>query len=177
MPMKTLTRLAAAAAVVLSLSASALAAVPGGLDAFAGRWMMNAGKTQMGREGPGGNNIKRSATFTWTFTPTDYGLRFDVFNEYPQPEPTRTMTLIADGKPHPCPGPKPCLTTGGVPAEQTYAYFKIDGHMLARLFYDKGKVVEYSTYSVSDDGKTLSIVSWSPHTPEFHNIQVFDKQP
>jgi hypothetical protein len=87
------------------------------------------------------------------------------------------MTVIVDGKQHPCSGPNPCLTTGGDPKKQTYAYTKLDDHMLARLFYENGQIVEYSSYSVSKDGKTLSIVSWSPETPEYHNIQVFDKQP
>ena len=171
---------AAALAVALSVSgsaSSALAKGAQGLDAFAGRWQMNAQKTQMGRMGPNGANIRRSPTFTWMFTPKPYGLQMDVYAEYPQPKPTRTMTVIADAKKHPCQGPGPCLTTGGDPKQQFYAYYKMDDHMLARLFYDKGEVVEYSSYSVSKDGKTLAIVSWSPDTPEFHNIQVFDKQP
>jgi hypothetical protein len=150
-----------------------------GLEAFVGRWQMNAAKTRMGREGPNGKNLARSPTFTWTFTPDGPGLRMDVYAEYPQPAPTRTMTLVADGKQRGCDTKNKgaCLTTGGKPDEQVYAYFKMDTHMLARLFYDKGKVVEYSSYAVSTDGKTLSIVSWSPETPEWHNIQVFDKQP
>jgi hypothetical protein len=101
----------------------------------------------------------------------------DVYNTYPLPEPTRSMTVITDTKPHPCHVTKPCLTTGGNPREQTYAYWQIDHYMLARLFYEQGKVVEYSHYAVSTDGKKLSIVSWSPETPQWRNQQVFDKQP
>jgi hypothetical protein len=168
---------AAAAAFTLAAGGAALAQGAKGLEPFEGHWMMNASKTQMGRMGPNGNNIRRSPTFTWTFTPKDYGLEFDVYNQWPQDKPTRTMTMIVDGKQHPCPGPNPCLTTGGDPSKQTYAYTRLDDHMLARLFYENGQVVEYSSYSVSKDGKTLSIVSWSPDTPEYHNIQVFDKQP
>jgi hypothetical protein len=165
----------AAAASAPSVAAEAA----NGLSAYVGRWQMNAAKTKMGRLGPNGPNIARSPTFTWTFTSDGPGLRMEVYNEYPQPAPTRTMTLIADGKQRTC-DPKnkgACLTTGGKADEQVYAYFMMDSHMLARLFYDKGKVVEYSTYAVSTDGKTLSIVSWSPETPEWHNIQVFDRQP
>ena len=166
-----------AAALALALSAGACASYAKGLDAFAGKWRMNAAKTHMGREGPTGVQTVRDPTFTWQFTPKPYGLQMDVYAKYPQPAPTRTMTVIADAKPHPCAGEKPCLTSGGDPKQQTYTYFKMDDHMLARLFYEKGQVVEYSSYSVSKDGKTLVIVSWSPDTPEFHNIQVFDKQP
>ena len=124
-----------------------------------------------------GNNIKRSPNFTWIFTPKKYGLQFDVYADYPQPEPTRTMTVITDARPHPCQGTKPCLTTGGNPRQQTYTYWKIDDHMLARLFYENGRVAEYSSYAVSTDGKRLVIDSWSPESPDYHNFQVFDKQP
>ncbi len=145
------------------------------LSAYAGTWKMNHEKTKMGRMGPNGKNIQRSATFTWIFTPEKDGLRMDVYNEYPQPEPTRTMTVITDAKPRPCLS-KTCLTTGGDPKLQTYAYWMMDSHMMARLFYTKGVPDEYSTYAVSKAGKTLTIVSWSPETPEYQNIQVFDKQ-
>ena len=93
-----------------------------------------------------------------------------------RPAPTRTMTLVTDETARPCLSAT-CLTTGGNPADQTYAYYKMDGHMIARIFYTKGVPDEYSTYSVSKDGKRLTIVSWSPETPEWQNIQVFDKQP
>lgn len=175
------TAIALALAFGLAATAPAFSAeAAGGLSAFAGRWLMNAAKTKMGREGPNGKNLTRSPTFTWIFTPEGQGLRMDVYAEYPQPAPTRTMTVIADAKQRGC-DPKQnkgaCLTTGGKPDEQVYAYYQMDSHMLSRLFYDKGKVVEYSSYAVSSDGKTLCIVSWSPETPEWQNIQVFDKQP
>ena len=146
------------------------------LAAFAGRWTMNADKTHMGRLGPNGANIKRDPTFTWMFTPTSYGLRMDVYTKYPLPAPSRTMMVNDDRKLHPCVGDNPCLTTGGNPKEQFYRYYSIDDHMLGRVFYDRGEVVEYSTYAVSKDGKTFTCVSWSPETPEFQNIQVFDKE-
>ena len=170
---------AAAVAVALSVCGSATAAFAQGskgLDAFVGRWQMNMTKTQMKREGPTGVQTVRDPTFTWQFTPQAYGLKMEVFTKYPQPAPTRTMTVITDGKKHPCEGSASCLTSGGKASEQFYEYYKINDHMLARLFYDKGEVVEYSHYSVSKDGKTFVSVSWSPDTPEYHNIQVFDKK-
>jgi hypothetical protein len=171
--------MATVVAVLLGAAATSQAQSAKGLDAFVGRWQMNASKTKMGRMGPNGQNIVRAPTFSWVFTPEGAGLRMDVFAEYPQPAPTRTMTLIADGRQRGCDAKNKgaCLTTGGKAAEQAYAYFRMDPRMLARLFYEKGKVVEYSTYAVSIDGRTLSIISWSPETPEYQNIQVFDKQP
>jgi metallo-beta-lactamase class B len=164
--------------IAQAASAQAASAQSGSrLDAFVGRWQMNAAKTKMGRMGPTGKNLVRSPTFTWIFTPEGPGLRMDVYAEYPLPAATRTMTMIADGKPRPCEGPAPCLTTGGDPKDQSYTYYPIESRMVARLFYDKGQVVEYSTYAVSPDGKTFTSISWSPETPEYQNIQVFDKQP
>ncbi len=166
-------------AVGIALAASvptAIAASANGLEAFVGRWQMNVSKTKMGRMGPTGKNIVRAPTFTWVFTPDGRGLKMDVYSEYPQPAPTRTMTVIVDQKARPCLS-QTCLTTGGDPKEQTYAYYKMDSHMLSRLFYTRGQVVEYSSYAVSMDGKTLTIISWGPETPEYQNIQVFDKQP
>ena len=163
----------------LSLAATASTAIAqsaNGLEAFVGRWQMNVAKTKMGRMGPTGKNIVRAPTFTWIFTPEGQGLKMDVYSEYPQPAPTRTMTLVADQKARPCLS-QTCLTTGGDPKEQTYAYYKMDSRMLARIFYTKGQVEEYSSYAVSKDGKVLTIISWSPETPEYQNIQVFDKQP
>ena len=175
---RNLVAAAAAAALALGIGASSASAQAAkDLEAFAGRWQMNAAKTHMGREGPNGPNIKRDPTFTWLFTPTSYGLRMDVYSKYPLPAPTRSMMVNADQKQHPCMGPGPCLTTGGDPKKQFYAYYVIDPHMVGRVFWDDGKVVEYSTYAVSSDGKTFTCVSWSPETPEYQNIQVFDKQP
>jgi hypothetical protein len=171
----------AALAIVFSLGlgASALAANAQpklDLSAFAGKWQVNLANTKMGRMGPNGKNIVRNPTFTWVFTPDSKGLQMDVYTEYPQPAPTRTMTVITDGKARPCLS-KTCLTTGGDPKLQTYAYWQMDSLMLARLFYTKGEVEEYSTYAVSSDGKILTIISWNPATPQWQNIQVFDKQP
>jgi hypothetical protein len=178
--MSQMNRLAAFAMVMgLGLAASvAPAAAPSATDlsGFVGRWQMNMEKTKMGRMGPNGKNLARNPTFTWVFTKDGPGLRMDVYNEYPLPKPTRSMTMIADGQKRGCHPTAPCLTTGGNPLEQQYAYFKIADHMVARLFYEKGKIVEYSTYGLAEDGKSFTSVSWSPETPEYQNIQVFDKK-
>jgi hypothetical protein len=181
MSLKSRIHLAAVAAVALLGGAAsgpaAAAQAASDLSAFAGKWQINLQKTRMGREGPNGRNIARDPTFTWIFAPEGQGLRMDVYEKYPQPAPTRTMTLTADAIEHGCRSAGSCLTTGGSGKDQTYRYWQMDEHMLARLFYVKGKVDEYSTYAVSTDGRTLSIVSWSPGTPEWQNIQVFDKLP
>lgn len=170
---------AVAALIGFSLAASsAMAQAKHDLSSYAGRWMMDPSKTKMGRFGPNGRNIDRDPTFTWVFTPAKQGLKMEVFYKWPQAKPERTMTVITDEKPHPCDSSgQPCLTTGGNPQLQTYSYYYMNPHMIARLFYTGKKVEEYSTYATSENGKVLTIISWSPETPEYQNIQVFNKQP
>lgn len=166
------------AAATLNVAGSALAQNAGaGLQPFVGTWKINPAKTRMGVNGPSTPTPLRDPTFTWTFTPKDYGLQMDVYEKYPLPAPTRTLTINPDGKIHPCETVKPCLPSGGDPKEQSYAYHKMDDHMISRLFYIKGKIAEYDTYAVSEDGKTLVITAWHAPTPDWQNMQVFDKQP
>lgn len=170
--------LAAAAVALLGVGGSVSAQTAGGgLQAYVGTWKLNPSMTKMGVQGPSTPTPLRDPTFTWKFLPTAAGLQMDVYEKYPLPEPTRTLQIVPDGKIHPCTTPKPCLPSGGDPKEQSYAYHKVDGHMISRLFYVKGKIAEYDTYAVSADGKILTIVAWHAPTPEYQNVQVFDKQP
>jgi hypothetical protein len=166
------------AAAALSVGSLTIAQTAGArLQPFVGKWTLNAAKTRMGVNGPNVVTPNRAPTFTWIFTPTHYGLQMDVYAEYPQPAPTRTLMVNPDGKSHPCQSTQSCLPSGGDPRQQSYAYHKIDEHMISRLFYVKDQIAEYDTYSVSSDGKTLVIVAWHAPTPEYQNVQVFDKQP
>jgi len=160
------------------LSASVTAQTGSDLSAFAGRWQINVSKSTFNRYGPNGKNTPRGAKYTFILTAQDQGLKLDVYNEYPQAAANRSMTILADEKPHACSGD--CVSVGGTapdPNPQTYTYYKIDSHMLVRVTYAKGYVNEYLAYSVSSDGKTLTQVNWSPETPEWQNIYVFEKQP
>jgi hypothetical protein len=147
------------------------------LGAFVGRWQLNPAQTSMARFGPNGQNMTRAPTFTFIFEPAGSGLKINVYEHYPQDAPTRVTDMIPDRKPHGCTSPSACQTTGGNPADQSFTYFEIDPHMLVRLFYTKGQLTEYSTYAVSPDGRKFTLMSWSVETPEYQNIQVFDRQP
>ena len=147
------------------------------LSALVGRWQLDPALTHMNRFGPGGRNMTRSPTFTFVFAPIDGNLIVSVYEHYPQPAPTGVMAMIADGRPHPCLDQAACLTAGGDPRDQTYAYVAIDPHFAVRLFYISGKLSEYSTYAISRDGQTFSLIAWSPETPYWQNVQVFHKQP
>lgn len=149
---------------------------PEDLKPFIGTWRINPEKTKMGRNGPNGQNILRSTSFTFIFVADGASVRMDVYSIYPQAAPNR-MARVITGKVLPCESKDSCLTAGGDPKEQTYAWYKIDSHLLSRLFWIKGQVYDYSTMCVSTDGKTLTLISWSPETPQYQNIQVFDKQP
>jgi hypothetical protein len=171
-----LTGLAVAAFVSGLILSTAHSQASNELGAFVGRWQIDPDRTRMGRNGPNGKDILRSTTFSFVFSPEASGLRMEVFAEYPQVEPTRTIALVADGKPRVCASKSSCLTAGGSPSEQTYAWFKLDSHMMARLFWVKGNIFDYSTVCVSPDGKTLTLISWAPETPYYQNIQVFKRQ-
>jgi hypothetical protein len=149
------------------------------LSAFLGRWQNNPAKTTLNRYGPNGKNTPRADTYTFVFKPDGPGLRLDVFTEYPQPTPAKTVEILVDGRPHPCLGA--CIATGTPvdphPAKlQTYVYTQIDPHLVVRLTYVNGRIEEYLTYAISSDGKTLTQINWSPDTPSWQNVQVFDKQ-
>lgn len=147
------------------------------LGAFIGRWTIDPAQTRMGRNGPGQPNILRSASFTFLFRPAAQGIRMDVYAQFPQPAPTRSMAVVPDGRPHPCEGPASCLTAGGDPKDQTFVVKAIDQHLITRLLYVNGRLYDSSTMAVSADGRTLTLISWAPETPQYQNIQVFEKQP
>ena len=163
--------------ITSGLAPLAMAAPADELAPFVGRWQIDPAQTKMGRNGPTGQNILRSTTFTFVFSPASDGLRMDVYSAWPQAAPTRWMEVIADARDHVCPGPAPCLTNGGAPSEQTYRFVRLDDHTLARLLFVRGAMYDYSTMSVAGDGKSLTLISWDPRTPQYQNIQVFGKQP
>jgi hypothetical protein len=165
-----------ATAACAFVPAAAHAASKPDLSAFLGRWQIDPSRTTMGRDGPSANNILRSNTFTFQFTQQGKEVEMEVYAQYPAPEPTRTQPVIPDGKTRVCMSKNPCLTVGGDKKEQTFAWFAMDAHMLARLFWVKGQMYDYSSLTVSSDGKTLTLISWTPATPYWQNIQVFTKQ-
>jgi hypothetical protein len=167
-------------AVGLSVGAnvsSAVAQSANGLDAFVGTWTINLERSTLGRAGPTGTQTRRSPTFTWVFTPDGPGLRMNIYPEYPAPTPAKTLRVIPDGKQHVCAMKESCLSSPGDPAEQSYAFSQVNSNVLARVFQVRGKNVEYNIYAVSQDGKMFVATSWNPETPEYHNVQVFEKRP
>lgn len=175
----TLWAIFAVTTVLLLVTATpAVAQSAGDLSPFIGRWQFNPGKSTSNRYGPNGKPQPGGATRTLIFSPQGPDLKLAVYDAYPETAPHRSMSIIPDSKPHPCTGD--CVATGNTapdPNEQTYTYMRIDSHMLTRITYAKQKISEYLAYSVSTDGKTMTQINWSPETPEWQNIYVFEKQP
>lgn len=163
--------------VVAASVPTAVAQSASGLETFVGTWKINLERSKMGRAGPNGVQTRRSNTFTWTFTPDGSGLRMNIYTEYPAPAPTKTLIVNPDGKQHVCEMKESCLSSPGDPKEQSYAFSKVNSNVLVRVFQVRGENVEYNVYAVSEDGKSFVATSWSPQTPEFQNVQVFEKQP
>ena len=148
------------------VSGAAMAQTAGaGLQAYVGTWKINPAKTRMGVNGPSTPTPLRDPTFTWVFSPKPYGLQMEVYTTYPLPKPSRTLQINPDGRIQPCLTVEPCLPSGGDPKDQAYSYHKLHDRMISRLFYVKGKNTESDTYTVSEDGKTLTIVAWHAPTP------------
>ena len=144
------------------------------LAAYVGRWQIDVSLSP-GRSGPGGGPPPSDSTYTFVLTPEGSALRMEVFSEFPLPAPSRSMPLAANGKLQGCPGPAPCLSTGGSAAEQAYAWYELDDRVLARIFYVKSQVYEYSTLALAADGQYFTLISWQPGTPQYQNIRTFRK--
>jgi metallo-beta-lactamase class B len=147
------------------------------LGAFVGTWTINPAKSRMERAGPNAAQTQRSNTFTWVFSPEGQGLRMNIYADYPAPAPSTTLLVHPDGVQHPCEMQKSCLSKPGDPKEQSFAFWQMDPNLLARSFQVRGESVEYNVYAVSTDRKTFVATSWNPETPQYQNVQVFDKQP
>lgn len=149
------------------------------MSALIGRWQIDLSRTHMGRYGPDAKNMVRAPSFTFIFARHGPGVdvNVNVYEHYPQAAPTRIMSMIPDGKPHACQDKAACLTVGGDAADQSYVYRQLSPRFFMRLFYVKGKLSEYSTYGVSTDGQTFTMMAWSPETPFWQNIQTFTRQP
>ena len=170
--------LIALCAVLAMSAATPVAAQPAkGLADFAGAWTINLDRSIMERAGPNAVQTRRAGSFTWVFTPEGAGLKMEIYTTYPAPSATKTMAIVVDGRQHGCQMAESCLSTPGDPKEQSYAFTQAGEHMLTRVFEVRGQPVEYNVYTLSKDGRSFVATSWSPETPEYRNVQVFEKRP
>ena len=161
---------------LMAAAPAAMAQATGPLSAFDGVWTLNAARSRFGREGPGGTPQPRAATFTWIYRSTPTGLNWTIYNSYPQPAPSKAMTATPDGVYRPCEMAETCLSRPGDPKEQSYAFWQISPVMFMRVFRIRGAPDEYNLYTLSPDHRTFVTTVWSPATPEYQTMMVFERQ-
>jgi len=153
-------RLVIATAVIWVLAASGLLMAQG--SAFVGTWKLNVAKSKYD-PGP----APKSQTRKWessgkvSVDGTDAAGKAMKYG----------YTIKSDGKPYP--------TTGAIPnGADTIATKRVAPNTVQASFKKAGKQVETTTFAVSKDGKTLTIVAKgvTPSGQQFNNSNVWDKQ-
>jgi hypothetical protein len=158
------------------LFAQAPQPVEGGKDPLVGVWKINLPASRYDRTGKPGP--KPPETLTWTYTAEKDGLRMSVYPQGLAPQPARSYFFKWDGKEHPDPQ--------GPGLHESVIFWRMDRRMLTRLVLgyasdeDRAarrnpKRVEWVAWSLSEDEKTLAITAWTPTTPQWQNVQIFDR--
>ena len=148
-----------AGAVFVGLIASGPAMAQG--NPFAGTWKLNTAKSHFD-PGP----APTSQTRTW-------GADGKVFvkgtNAAGKPT-THTFTVKPDGKAYP--------SIGAKDEGETVSTKRIDARTVEATFTRDGKALETARYSVSEDGKVLTLVATgtAANPRSFHNIEVSERQ-
>jgi hypothetical protein len=141
-----------------------------------GTWKINLAKSSYMRSGKPGPTP--ADTLTWTYTAEKDGLRMSVYPMGLAPSPARSYFFKWDGKEYPDPQ--------GPGRHETVVFWRMHPNMLTRVVRQypsdedraagrNAKFLEWVSWAVSPDGKTLAITAWDPEHPEWHNLQVFDR--
>jgi len=148
-----------AGAVFVGLFTSGLATAQG--NPFAGTWKLNTAKSHFD-PGP----APTSQTRTWG---QDGKVFVQGINAAGKPT-THTFTVKPDGKAYP--------SIGATDERETVSTKRIDARTVEATFQRGGVALEKARYSVSKDGKVLTLVakSASANTRSFHNVEVSDRQ-
>ncbi len=168
-------------AIVFALASSHAQAqapqkVEGGPDPLIGVWKLNLPASRYERSGKPGTTPP--ATLTWTYTAEKDGLRMSVYPNGLAPQPARLYFFKWDGQEYPDPQ--------GPTLHESVIFWRMDRHMLTRLVLgyasDEDRAakrnprrVEWVAWSLSEDEKTLAITAWTPTTPQWQNVQIFDR--
>lgn len=150
--------------------------VEGGKDPLIGMWKINLPASRYERAGKPGPTPP--ATLTWTYTAEKDGLRMSVYPNGLAPQPARSYFFKWDGKEYPDPQ--------GLNLHESVIFWRMDRRMLTRLVLgylsDEDRAakrnprrVEWVAWSLSEDEKTLAITAWTPTTPQWQNVQIFDR--
>ena len=168
--MRTRSSRIALAAVVLAMALPCVVVRSFGQDAksndpLLGAWKLDPEKSVMNREG--GAPVHPTRSVTRVIAVEGDGYRMNA-NAAGGAAPTGGYFARFDGKEYPDPhGPG----TGEVAI-----HWRLNPYLMVRLVKTNGMPTEYATYAVSSDGNVLTTTSWEPATPEYHNVQVYERQ-
>jgi hypothetical protein len=134
-------------------------------DPLLGAWKLDPEKSVMNRDG--GAPVHPTRSVTRVIAVEGDGYRMNA-NAAGGAAPTGGYFARFDGKEYPDPhGPG----TGEVAI-----HWRLNPYLMVRLVKTNGMPTEYATYAVSSDGNVLTTTSWEPATPEYHNVQVYERQ-
>jgi len=148
-----------AGAAFVGLITSGLAMAQG--NPFAGTWKLNVAKSHFD---PGPS--PKSQTRTWESSGKVF---VEGINGAGKPA-THKFTIKPDGKDYP--------SVGATDEGETVSTKRIDAHTVQATFKRGGKPLETARYSISKDGKvlTLEAKSTAANTRSFRNVEVSDRQ-
>jgi hypothetical protein len=148
-----------ASAVFVSLAGWGPAMAQG--NPFAGTWKLNVAKSHFD---PGPS--PKSQTRTWG---SDGKIFVKGMNAAGKPT-THTFTIKPDGKDYP--------SVGATDEGETVSTKRIDANTVQATFKREGKALETARYSVSENGKvlTLEAKSTAANPRTFHNVEVSERQ-
>jgi hypothetical protein len=128
---------------------------------FAGKWKLNAAKSHFDPGPP-----PKSQTRTWESSGKVF---VEGINAAGKPT-THTFTIKPDGKDYP--------SIGVTDVGETVSTKRIDASTVLATFKRGGKPLETARYSVSENGKvlTLEAKSTAANTRSLHNVEVSDRQ-
>jgi hypothetical protein len=135
-------------------------------DPVVGTWKLDLDKSVMNRDGGAPIHPKKPATRV--FAVEGDGYRMSVFDDGAGAASARAYFARFDGKEYPDPH--------GPGRGEVAIHWKLSPYLIVRLVKTNGKPTEYATYAVSADGNVLTTTSWDPATPEYHNVQVYERQ-
>jgi hypothetical protein len=166
------TRLSAVAVVgvVLAMALSwvtirACAQEANSSDPIVGAWKLDPEKSVMNRAG--GDPVHPTRSVTRVIAIEGDGYRMNA-NAKGDAAPTGGYFARFDGKEYPDPH--------GPGHGEVAIHWRLSPYLMVRLVKMNGTPTEWATWAVSSDGNVLTTTSWEPATPEYHNVQVYERQ-
>jgi len=118
---------------------------------------------------------RRDELGKWVFTPEGQGVRLQHFTGNGPDSPDAALIDFFstwDGRPWADPN-------GPAFLGQLVQHWRLSARMVVRLVLDNvvpAERLEWTTYAISTDGRTLAVTSWNNAAPERHDLLVFEKQ-